>query len=220
MSESSASLPFSILVVDDHALVREAFTHILKERYPQARVASAGSGAEAMRELRAEEYDFAMVDIELGDRSGLDLMSELRTLIKPPVVIAVSMHEEEIFVTRTMNLGALAYVAKDAPTQELFQAIEHCMEGKSYISSALAARLEEQRKVESESSSGRLHQKLSNRELEVLIQLAQGKTLKEVARDLSLSASTVAVHKYNISRKTGLNSMVDLFKYCQTKGLV
>lgn len=220
MSESPAPLPFSILVVDDHALVREAFTHILKEKFPDAVVASAGSGADAMKELREQKYDLAMVDIELGDRSGLDIMAELRTLAHPPAVIAVSMHEEETFVTRTMNLGALAYVAKDAPTQELFEAITHCMQGKSYISSALARRLEEQQKAEGEASSGRLHQKLSNRELEVLIQLAQGKTLKEVARDLSLSASTVAVHKYNISRKTGLNSLVDLFKYCQTRGLV
>lgn len=219
MSSEPAQPSLCILVVDDHALVREAFTAMLRERFPNACVTPVGSSDEALMMARARFYNFALVDIELGDRSGLDLMADLRTLDPAPMVIAVSMHEEETFVSRTLKLGARAYVAKDAPPQELFEAIEHCLKGGTYISKDLARRLDDQRAAE-EPGSAQPHEKLSNRELEVLIQLARGKTLKEVARALSLSASTVAVHKHNVARKTGLHSMVDLFKYCQSKGLV
>jgi DNA-binding NarL/FixJ family response regulator len=166
---------------------------------------------------RQNEYDVVLVDIELGDRSGLELTTELRMLANPPRIIAVSMHQEETFVTRTMQLGARSYVTKDAPPHELFDAIRATMAGRTYISRELAQRFADLsiRK----SSVRKEHQKLSNRELEVLMQLARGKSLKQVAQDLSLSPRTVAVHKHNLCRKTGLKSTVDLLRYCQANGL-
>jgi DNA-binding NarL/FixJ family response regulator len=128
-----SNTPFSILVVDDHALVREAFTTMLRSEFPEATVVSMGSCANAMAEARLHPYEIALVDIELGDRSGMELTTELRTLPNPPRIVAVSMHQEETFVTRTLQLGARAYVAKDAPPQELFDAIRYTLEGKSYI---------------------------------------------------------------------------------------
>lgn len=209
--------PLNILVVDDHALVREAFSTMLKGEFPDARVHSAGSCAEAMVLARQNNFDIVLVDIELGDRSGLELTTELRMLASPPRIIAVSMHQEETFVTRTMQLGARSYVAKDAPPHELFDAIRATMAGRTYISRELAQRFADLsiRK----SGMRKEHQKLSNRELEVLMQLARGKSLKQVAQDLSLSPRTVAVHKHNLCRKTGLKSTVDLLRYCQANGL-
>lgn len=208
----------SILIVDDHALVREAFTTLLKVEFPQATVASTGTCADAMTEARARNYDIALVDIELGDRSGMELTTELRTLPNPPRIIAVSMHQEETFVTRTMQLGARSYVTKDAPPHELFDAIRATMEGRSYISRELAQRFADQsiRK----GGAALAHEKLSNRELKVLMQLARGKSLKQVAQDLSLSPRTVAVHKHNLCRKTGLKGTVEILRYCQSNGLV
>jgi DNA-binding NarL/FixJ family response regulator len=210
--------PFNILVVDDHALVREAFTTMLKAEFPQASVVSTGTCAEAMAAARAHNYDVALVDIELGDRSGMELTTELRTLPNPPRIVAVSMHQEETFVTRTMQLGARSYVTKDAPPHELFDAIRATMEGRSYISRELAQRFADQsiRK----GGVALAHEKLSNRELEVLMQLARGKSLKQVALDLSLSPRTVAVHKHNLCRKTGLKGTVEILRYCQSNGLV
>ncbi len=212
------STPFRILVVDDHALVREAFTTMLRGEFPEATVVSTGSCAEAMSEARQHAYEIALVDIELGDRSGMELTTELRTLPNPPRIVAVSMHQEETFVTRTLQLGARAYVAKDAPPQELFDAIRYTRDGRSYISKDLAQKFAHQTIRKGTLDS--VHEKLSNRELEVLIQLARGKSLKQVANDLSLSPKTVGVHKHNLCRKTGLRSMVDILKYCQAHGLV
>lgn len=210
--------PFNILVVDDNALVREAFTTMLKGEFPQATVVATGTCAEAMAEARSRNYDIALVDIELGDRSGMELTTELRTLSIPPRIVAVSMHQEETFVTRTMQLGARSYVTKDAPPSELFDAIRATLEGRSYISRELAQRFADQsiRK----GGAALAHEKLSNRELEVLMQLARGKSLKQVALDLSLSPRTVAVHKHNLCRKTGLKGTVEILRYCQSNGLV
>ena len=210
--------PFRILVVDDHALVREAFTSMLRNEFPEATVVPVGTCAEAMAEARQQTFEVALVDIELGDRSGMELTTELRTLPHPPRVVAVSMHQEETFVTRTLQLGARAYVAKDAPPQELFDAIRYILEGKSYISKDLAQKFAQQ--TIRRGTVDNVHEKLSNRELEVLMQLARGKSLKQVASDLSLSPKTVGVHKHNLCKKTGLKSMVDIVKYCQTHGLV
>ena len=210
--------PFRILVVDDHALVREAFTSMLRSEFPEATVVSTGSCAAAMEAARLHTYEIALVDIELGDRSGMELTTELRTLPNPPRIVAVSMHQEETFVTRTLQLGARAYVAKDAPPQELFDAIRYTLDGRSYISKDLAQKFAHQ--TIRRGTMENVHEKLSNRELEVLMQLARGKSLKQVASDLSLSPKTVGVHKHNLCRKTGLRSMVDILKYCQSHGLV
>lgn len=210
--------PFSILVVDDHALVREAFTSMLKSEFPKANVVSAGSCAEAMTIARQALFEVALVDIELGDRSGMELTTEMRSLPTPPRIIAVSMHQEETFVTRTLQLGAKAYVAKDAPPGELFEAIRSIMDGHFYISKDLAQKFAHQ--TIRRGTVENVHDKLSNRELEVLMQLARGKSLKQVACDLSLSPKTVGVHKHNLSRKTGLRTMVEIHKYCQAHGLV
>ncbi|MCB1278010.1 response regulator transcription factor [Prosthecobacter sp.] len=210
--------PFNILVVDDHALVREAFTSLLRTHFLQATVASAGSCADAMAEARNRRFHIALLDIELGDRSGMELTTELRTLPEPPLIIAVSMHEEETFVKRTLQLGARSYVAKDAPPIELFEAIRATMAGRSYISHALAQKLFNH-SIHKSSFPGPVHERLSNRELEVLIQLARGKSLKQVALDLSLSPRTVAVHKHNLCRKTGLKGTVEILRYCQSNGL-
>jgi two-component system, NarL family, invasion response regulator UvrY len=211
------NLPFNILVVDDHALVREAFTSMLRTEFPLATVVSAGTCAHAMAEARAHSFQLVLVDIELGDRSGMELTTELRTLPEPPRIIAVSMHQEETFVTRTMQLGARSYVAKDAPPCELFEAIRVTLEGRSYISRELAQKFVDQ--SVRKGIGGQVHEKLSNRELEVLIQLARGKSLKQVAQDLSLSPRTVAVHKHNLCRKTGLKGIVEILRYCQSNGL-
>lgn len=213
----ASNSPFNILVVDDHALVREAFTSMLRTEFPHAKVVSAGTCAEAMTEARKQTFQLALVDIELGDRSGMELTTELRTLPEPPRIIAVSMHQEETFVTRTMQLGARSYVAKDAPPHELFDAIRATLEGRSYISRELAQRFVDQ--SVRKGFGGQVHEKLSNRELEVLMQLARGKSLKQVAQDLSLSPRTVAVHKHNLCRKTGLRGIVEILRYCQSNGL-
>ncbi|MDP1586718.1 MAG: response regulator transcription factor [Prosthecobacter sp.] len=214
----SSNAPFNILVVDDHALVREAFTSMLRTEFPHATVVSAGTCAEAMIEARRNSFQLALVDIELGDRSGMELTTELRTLSDPPRIIAVSMHQEETFVTRTMHLGARSYVAKDAPPHELFDAIRATLEGRSYISRELAQKFVDQ--SVRKGLGGQVHERLSNRELEVLMQLARGKSLKQVAQDLSLSPRTVAVHKHNLCRKTGLKGIVEILRYCQSNGLV
>jgi len=127
-----------VLIVDDSALVRGAFKAMLKAEFPLARIAAVDSSIEAMAEARLHCYDLALVDIELRDSSGLDLMTDLRTLTRTPLMIAISMNQESIFVTRSMQSGASSYVAKGTPWGELFEAIRRTLEGQSYISLGLA----------------------------------------------------------------------------------
>ena len=127
-----------MLIVDHSALVRGAFKAMLKAEFPLARIAAVDSSIEAMAEARLHCYDLAVVDIELGDSSGLDLMTDLRTLTRTPLMIAISMNQESIFVTRSMQSGASSYVAKGTPWGELFEAIRRTLEGQSYISLGLA----------------------------------------------------------------------------------
>ncbi len=215
----TANPNFRILIVEDHALVREAFVTMLRREFPDAVVMPTASCAEALGAARENMYDIALVDIELGDRSGMELTTELRTLPSPPLIIAVSTHQEETFVTRTLQLGARAYVAKDAPSSELFDAIRHAREGRSYISRDLAQRFADHA-IRMKPTQNEVHERLSNRELEILLQLARGKSPKEVASDLHMSVKTVGVHKHNVSRKTGLRSSIDMLKYCQSHGRV
>ena len=205
-----------ILVVDDHALVLEGLLSMLAVELPQCHTSAAGSYNDAVGKLHSQKFDMMLADLELGDRSALDLVLEAGTLRQPPKIIIVSMHLDHVFVKRLMNSGASGYVTKDASRKEFLHAIETVSSGGTYISSLASQHCA----LNAMSDGGRPHEVLSNRELEIMLKLAEGSSLKEIGMALCVSPKTVAVHKFNILRKTGFGSLAELARYCETSGLL
>jgi DNA-binding NarL/FixJ family response regulator len=129
------------------------------------------------------------------------------------------MHMGALWIERSLKAGARGYVAKDSPPKEIVMAIEQALMGKKYLSRSVAQAFAENA-VRSPAGGKELHGALSNRELEVFLQIAQGKSLKAISLDLNLSAKTVSVHKHNIWKKTGIDSGARIARYCVEHGLL
>lgn len=205
------------LIVEDHPLFRDALQMMIQHGFPGSETVGVASVAEAKKVLLEESFDLMILDLELEDRPGLDLLEECKYLTKPPAILVVSGHTRSDYVTRVLRSGALGYVSKTAPKDELPEAIRSVLNGKLFLSNNIA------KEVATEIIRNRnlpTHTVLSGRELEVFLLLARGLQLKEIAARLNLSVRTVAVHKFNAFKKTGLRNLVELFRYCQTHDLL
>jgi DNA-binding NarL/FixJ family response regulator len=205
------------LIVEDHPLFRDALRMMIRHAFPDTETVGVASVEEAKIALGEGFFDLLILDLELGDRPGLDLLEECKHLPSPPAILVVSGHNRSDYVTRVLRLGAMGYVSKMSPKDELPEAIRSVLNGKLFLSKdlakAVATTMIRNRNLPPHSS-------LSGRELEVFLLLARGLQPKEIAARLSLSVRTVAVHKFKAFRKVGLRNLVDLFRYCQEHDLL
>lgn len=181
-----------ILVVDDHEVVREGLKHIFQEHFGDACFGEAASFGSALDLARREDWDVAVLDISLDGRSGLELLKQLRRMRPRLPVLVLSMHSEEQYARRAFRSGAAGYLTKDSPSEEVVEAVRRVASGGRYVSPGLAERLVY------ELSSGlerAPHETLSDREFEVMHLIASGKTLSEIASELSLSVNTVSTYR-------------------------
>jgi DNA-binding NarL/FixJ family response regulator len=187
-----------VLLVDDHAIVRVGLKQVLAD-YGGVETGDAASGAEAMEKLAAEEWDLVILDIRLPDRSGLDVLKDIRARYPSLRVIVLTMYPEEQYAVRAMRAGASGYLAKDSVPEELLDAVSRVAEGRRYVTPSLAEKL-------AWAVSGKLpgHEALSDRELEVLRLLGSGKRVTEIAQHLGLSVKTVSTHRAHILTKMQL----------------
>jgi len=199
-----------ILIVDDHAVLRRGLRDILEEEFPQAEILEAGDAAEALAHVRRGRWVAVVLDITLPGRSGLDALQDIKGMRPDLPVIVLSMHPEDRYAVRALKAGAAGYVTKDTAPQELAGAIRKALDGGTYVSEALAERL-----------AGSLHdgpdapphEALSNREHEVLLMVAAGRSISEIAEDLSLSVKTVSTYRTRILKKMGMSTSVELIRY-------
>ena len=206
-----------VLIADDHAVVREGLKKILSQNEGISVVAEACDGAEIMEKARAEGWDVAILDISLPGRSGLEVLHDLRKNdIKKPMLI-LSMHPEEQYGVRALKAGADGYLNKESASEELVAAIRKVAGGGKYISPALAEQLARDL---SEDSLQLPHQHLSDRELEVFLLLASGKTLTEIAHELSLSVKTISTYHTRILEKMKMKNNAELIRYACEHHLV
>ncbi len=207
----------NILIADDHEVVRRGVRELLSQEYPQARIAEAKDAPAAIELLMQQSWDLLLLDINMPGRSGLEVLAEARRLCPTAPVVVLSMCPEEEFAVRAFKLGAAAYLNKASAGDELLAAIRKVLAGGKYVSSAFAEKL-----------AGRLsgvdtiapHEALSNRELQVLRLIAQGRTIKEIAAGLSLSDKTIGTYRLRIAEKMRLSTNVDLARYALKHGLV
>jgi len=206
-----------ILAVDDHAVVRKGVKALFEKRQDSVVVGEANSAPEALRCVREQDWDIVILDITLGDRSGIEVMKELKLLRPNLPVLILSMHSEEQYARRAFKAGASGYITKDTVPDELLKAITRVAQGGKYVSSELAESLV--RDVDG-GIAREPYERLSDRELEILVLIASGKTVGEIAVQLSRSVKTISTYRARILEKMGMRTNAELTLYAINQKLV
>jgi DNA-binding NarL/FixJ family response regulator len=199
-----------ILIADDHEIVRKGLKQIVAENPAMVVAGEAASGQEALDLVQAQDFDVAILDIAMPGRGGLDILKSLRTQKPLLKIIMLSMYSEEQYAIRSLRDGASAYLTKANATDELIKAIEAVASGKRYITASVAERLASY--IE-ENGSRLPHESLSDRELQVLVMIGAGKSVSEIAAELSLSIKTISTYRARLLEKMGMDSNAQLIKY-------
>ena len=204
--------PKKILIVDDHPLLREGLCTVINHEPDMIVCGAVENARQAMDAVAKLAPDLALVDITLPGKSGLELVKDLKAMHPGVAILAISMHDESLYAERMLRAGAGGYITKQQPPEELVKAIRQVLDGHVYVSREVSERLLRR-------FSGQLQKQplpldlLTDRELEVLQLLGDGKSPKEIARLLNLSAKTVAVHGANIRHKLNLKSSAQLIRF-------
>lgn len=207
-----------VLIADDHDVVRQGLKQILMEATPDAVFGDASSASEVLSLVRSAPWDVVVLDISLPDRSGLDVLKELRQSDPGLPVLVLSMHPEEQFAVRVLRAGAAGYLTKRSAPRELVAAVRKVLAGGKYVTESLAEKLAAV--VDFGRPSGEPHEKLSDREYQVFRMLASGQTVKEIGEKLSLTPQTVSTHRARILEKMGLETNAELAQYARRAGLL
>jgi len=206
-----------VLIADDHTIVRRGVKQLLAVEPGVEVVAEASDGTEALDRLREKKVDVVILDISMPGRSGLDTLKELKRLYPAISVIVLSMHPLDQYAVRVLRAGALAYITKESAPEELLQAVQKAYRGGRYITAELAELLADY--VE-KGDIEEPHKLLTDREFEVMLMIASGKGVSEIARELSISVKTVSTYKGRIVEKTGLASNSEITRYSIERDLL
>jgi DNA-binding NarL/FixJ family response regulator len=206
-----------VFITDDHPIVREGLKQALRETPDIAVSGEASNGEETLNDLRNHEVDIVLLDISLPGRSGLDILTQLRVAYPSLKVLILSTYPEQQYAIRALKTGAAGYLTKESAPDELITAIRKVAQGGKYVSAALAERLAFDLAGE---SSSRPHEKLSNREYQVMCMIASGKTASEIATELSLSDKTISTYRRRILDKMNFRHNAELTHYAIQQGLV
>jgi DNA-binding NarL/FixJ family response regulator len=206
-----------VLIADDHQLIREGLKSILSEIISVADIDEASEGNEALQQALEKEYNFLILDLSMPGLSGVDILKKLR-IEKPELpIIIISIHPEKHYALRCLKAGAYAYLTKDKATEELLTAIKSIMDGRKYITPSLAADLADYAERPAINSP---HEFLSNREYQIFLMLASGKTTGQIAVELYLSAKTVSTYRSRILQKMQLKDNADIVSYAAAMELI
>lgn len=204
-----------VLIADDHAIVREGLKHILSETDDLLVVGEADDGAEALHLARQCAWDVFLLDITMPNRNGIDTLKQLKKEFPRLPVLILSMHPEEQYAVRALKAGASGYLTKQS-TEQLVTAIRQVAGGRKFVSPAVALQLAE---AINEATDKLPHERLSDREYQVLTLIASGKTLTQIADELKLSVPTVSTYRTRLLEKMGLSSTAELIRYGLEHGL-
>ena len=206
-----------ILVADDHAIVRKGLKQIIADTIDMTVADEAGNGQEVLEKVSKNDYDVLVLDITMPGWSGLDIVKKVKTEKPDLNVLILSMHSEEQYAVRVFKAGASGYLTKDKAPDELISALQKVSEGGKYVSTTLAEKLAFDLSVSSEKP---LHENLSDREFQVLCEIASGRTVKEIAENMCLSVKTISTYRSRILSKMGMKSNAELTYYSIKHGLV
>jgi len=206
-----------ILIVDDHAILRRGLKEILEREFRDVSIGGAGTAEQALAQLGSEKWDLVILDITMPGRSGIDVLTHLKALRPNLPVLVLSMHPEDQYGKRVLKAGASGYMNKESAPEELIKAVRKLLSGGRYVSETLAEMLA----VDLGRDDGTpAHERLSDREFEVLRKMASGKTVGQIAQELHLSVATVSTYRARILEKMGMSNTAELIRYALTHHLV
>ena len=206
-----------IIVVDDHTVVRAGIRRLLEAESDMEVVAETGTGHDAVRLCRDRRPDVLVLDYGLPDLDGLEATEQINALSMPPKILILTMHASEEYATRVIRAGAAGFIVKTAPVEQVVEAVRKVANNEHYVCPTIMQKM-----------VGRLanpvadtpESVLSNRELQVLIRLAQGLATKEVADTLNLSVSTVDTYRRRILEKLNLRNNADMTRFAIKRKLI
>jgi len=204
------------LIADDHAIVSKGLKQILLEEYPTAKIEEAGDAETLVSKCSDEEWDVVISDLNMPGRSGLDALKQIKQVCPQLPVLIMSMYPEDQYALRVLKSGAAGYLSKERIHDELIPAIQTVLNGRKFITPSIAEILAGSLEEKTEQK----HELHSNREFDVLKLLASGKSVSDIADQLSLSVTTVSTYRSRILEKMKMHSNADLTRYALEKNLI
>jgi two-component system, NarL family, invasion response regulator UvrY len=206
-----------ILVADDHAVVRQGVMQILADVLDMLVKDEAQNSTETLEKVLKYEYDVVLLDISMPGRSGLEVLEDIKNQRPKLAVLILSMHPEEQYAVRALRAGASGYLTKASAPQELIGAIRKVAQGGKYVTASLAEKLADELEVNAEKPP---HERLSNREHQVMILLASGKSVSDIADELCLSVKTISTYRARVLSKMSLKKNAELTLYAVHNQLI
>lgn len=206
-----------LLMADDHPIVREGLKQILSKYDDIVVAGEAETCMEVLKKVRQHDYDLVLLDINMPDGIGLDILEEMKSIHPKLPVLILSAYPEEQYAICALKSGASGYVVKKSAPRELITAIRQVAQGKKYVSSTLAQRMADYVGTNKDIMA---HERLSNRESQVMRMIASGKTITEISRELSLSVTTVSTYRNRVLEKMGMQKNAEIISYAVKQGLV
>lgn len=206
-----------ILIADDHAIVREGLKQILADTKDIVVAGEAENGSDAIKLVRKDECDVLLLDISMPDRSGIEVLKQIKKETPKIAVLMLSMHREDQYAIRSLKAGAAGYLNKQSAPDQLVEAIRQVASGRKYITAALAQELANQ---VGDDRNVPPHETLSDREYQTLIMIASGKTVSDIAVELSLSVKTISMYRSRLLQKMKLRHNAELTHYAIKNHLV
>jgi len=206
-----------ILIADDHPIVRAGFKLVISDTQDMTVADEAGNGQEVLNLIRKKDYDIVLLDISMPGRNGLEVLKDLKAEKPKMPVMILSIYPEEQYAVRALRAGASGYMTKASAPNELIAAIRKISQGGKYISASLAEKLTE---YLDEDANKPLHEKLSDREYQVMLLIASGKTVSDIADELCLSVKTISTYRSHIIDKMRLKNNAEITLYAVQNNLI
>jgi two-component system invasion response regulator UvrY len=206
-----------ILIVDDHAVVRQGVRYILQNELRDVEFGEAETQEEVLKKVGEQNWDLVILDIKLQGRSGFDLLIELKYKYPQLPVFVLSMYPEEQYAVRILKSGACGFMNKENAPEELARAVRRVLAGRLYVSPSLAEKLVFNSISDNEKPP---HEKLSDREFQVMLMIASGKSLTEISEKLRLNVKTISTYRTRILEKMKMGTNAELTSYALKHDLI
>jgi two-component system, NarL family, invasion response regulator UvrY len=206
-----------ILIADDHAIVRKGLIQIMNESALISNIEETNNGAETLELIGQKEFDIIVLDLAMPGMDGFELLREIKKEYPSQKILVLSSYPEERYAIRAIKEGAFGYLRKTSAPDELIKALITIADGHKYISSIVADELAAEVEHPSEQ---KLHEKLSDREYQIMIKIAEGKTLTEIADSLFISSKTVSTYRSRLMKKMKIKNNSELIKYVIDNDLI
>ncbi len=206
----------NILICDDHPIVRQGLKDIINRIPGFSVIGEVNDGSEALQFLGQNAVDLLVLDISLPGQDGIEVLKQVKSIYPGVKVLILSMHSEEQYAQRSYRSGAYGYITKNNVVSELSKALTVIADGKRYVSDHFSSlMIEDLGRIDVER-----YKRLTDRELQIFLQIAVGKSIKDIASELSLSIKTVSTYRHRVLEKLKFKSNADLIRYALDKGLI